>query len=400
MKRVAVYLAPTEKFSPSFGGALAKWTHKVYPLIATQVATEIYCQRCTDEYRTPTTSKVTASKWATFGHSLIGNRDLKGLLRPIKRFISTRYQANAAKAIARGNWDIVHIHNDLHAVKPIKRRNPNSTILLHMNNDHLVDNFSLDEGTSQEAVALSDAIIFCSEYLRTNAFSRIPILKHKPTKVVYNGADLISEDQLESPKAKKAKLVTAKQVLFVGRIVPEKGPHLLIDAIKTLLADGVDLTLKIVGGVNFGDIRHDAYLRSLKDQAREHQDKIIFTGPVPHSDTVDYYLESDLFVCPSLWQEPLGMVNLEAMSYGLPVIAFANGGIPEAVGDAGLLLPTCGPKVLAEAIRTTLASPIQCNNFSMKGRERIKNSFAWEKIAQDWLELLTSITADRITPLN
>jgi spore coat protein SA len=392
VKRVAVYLAPGEQFSPIYGGALAKWTHKVYPLLASEISATVYCPPTSQGYGTLQTVCVPEPRWARIGLAVLGNRDFRSLLRPLRRFLATRYQHQAGREIARSHFDVVHVHNDPAAVKPIKEQNPKSKVVLHMNNDHLVDQHRLADGTSLQAVALADSIVFCSEYLRSNAMSYVPELKQKQTGIIYNGADALSEQDFSSMKALATKSGAAKQVLFVGRLVPDKGPHVLIDAVKMLIDQGIDVSLKIVGGAGFGDSRENEYVKSLREQAQGYPTQIEFTGPISHSETKKFFLESDLFVCPSLWQDPFPLVNLEAMGFGLPVVAFARGGIPEAIGDAGVLVQELTSESLASAIRGVILNPERYQALSQSSRNRAGLRFTWDRISQDWANYLASST--------
>jgi len=114
-----------------------------------------------------------------------------------------------------------------------------------------------------------------------------------------------------------------------------------------------------------------------------------------------------MFVCPSIY-EPFGIVNLEAMACGTPVVASAVGGVPEVVedGETGILVPfepadSRNPepgnqqqfsKDLAEAVNDLLRSPEKRRRMGLKSRERVEQHFRWEGIAKQTLEFYETLT--------
>ena len=137
-------------------------------------------------------------------------------------------------------------------------------------------------------------------------------------------------------------------VLFVGRLAEVKGVTYLIEAMKQ-----VDAILAIVGE---GPLRQE-----LERQAAPLGDKIRFLGGKTHDELATIYASADVFVAPSVKAkdggvEGFGLVFLEAMASGLPVVASRSGGIPDLVhdGENGLLVPPAEPQALAEAINQVL----------------------------------------------
>lgn len=145
------------------------------------------------------------------------------------------------------------------------------------------------------------------------------------------------------------------RILSVGRLVPRKGHTYLIEAVKKLVAEGMDIKLVIVG---FGPEKE-----RLQKQA-EGLDCEIRSG-ISEEEVNAEYKKADLFVLPSITdaqgeKEGLGLVSLEAMSYKVPVIAFDNGGVGEVVINdlTGILLPEKDVDGLAAAIKRVLGDQL------------------------------------------
>jgi glycosyltransferase involved in cell wall biosynthesis/uncharacterized membrane protein YbhN (UPF0104 family) len=134
------------------------------------------------------------------------------------------------------------------------------------------------------------------------------------------------------------------RVVAAGRLVPEKGFEVLIEAARILAAEGLDLTVEIVGD--------GPGARRLEALAQEADGRVRLTSSIAPSELGSHIERAHALVAPSL-REGMGLVALEALSYGRPVIASRTGGLPEAVADGedGLLVPPGDAQALARAIR-------------------------------------------------
>lgn len=358
------------------GGALVTWTHEVYHRLAHHWNVDIYAHDFGDEITVYNQVKVSPFRTAEAIHKLIQSREFKGLLKPLKRWLRTASARKAGRAIAKHRSALIHIHNDPEAVKCVRKYNTKAIIVLHMNNDHLIETETV---LAKEAIQSSNYFAFCSEYLMNGALKKFPILKKKNCFVIGNGAS--QDTACDNRRTAKC---NDPILLFIGRIVPNKGVHVLIEAFRYVLKEFPDARLRVVGGIDFGVSELDDYARRLRDIAEPYSAQIEFTGPVSHSETYGHYREATVFVCPSIWEEPLGMVNAEAMASGLPIVAFAKGGIPEIVGDAGILIQKTTPEALAEGICKVLKDPVLAGKMAKRGVKRVSIKYSWDVIAKKW----------------
>ena len=169
------------------------------------------------------------------------------------------------------------------------------------------------------------------------------------------------------------------RVLFVGRHIERKGIEYLIQAATRLNPDQFEI--RIVGKGNLTE--------SLKVLAQKISPKnVIFTGPLSPEDLQREYAQANCFVLPAIVDrqgdtEGLGVVLIEAMEYGLPVVASNVGGIPDVVvdGKTGVLVPEKNPDALAQAIQK-LETSREFEAALLDGaKHRIREYFDWDKIA-------------------
>ena len=180
------------------------------------------------------------------------------------------------------------------------------------------------------------------------------------------------------PKYKKLE----SSLLFVGRITPDKGLHVLLRSLRHIKKP---IHLKIVGPV---DVNHDlkyyyGILDLIKHENAKGKHKIDYLGTVENRVLLDCYQNASIFVLPSVY-EPFAVVILEAMSCGTPVVSTCVGGVPEIVKsyENGLLVPANDPLMLAESLNYLLENGDIRSRFGHSAREGIVKNFSQEFLAK------------------
>jgi len=180
-------------------------------------------------------------------------------------------------------------------------------------------------------------------------------------------------------------------VLFVGRLVERKGVGYLIESIR-ILTQRMNVELVVVGE---GPER-----QNLESQVRESrlQDRVSFAGRVGEKELDLYYRSCSAFVLPAVVDskgdtEGLGVVLIEALSYGRPVIASNVGGIIDVVEDGrtGLLVPEKDPEALALALEKVLSDRRFAEQLVRNGLYHVQKNFAWSPIIDALLSLYSSL---------
>jgi len=378
--KIAVILPEIEPFSPIRGGAIARWVAEVYPYL-TEFDFEILAPPNPQEYLGLPIKHLVAYEVAKPLQRMLLSK-LYGRLKHI-------YPLEAAIRGRFGGYGIFHIHNRPLYVLFVRALNAQARIVLHMHNDHLL---GLQEDRLTQVIKSTNAIVACSQYLVQGILERAPKAASK-VHVVYNGVNI--EEFVPSWMRKEANNFPLygehPTVLFVGRLIKEKGVHQLVKAMKRVIQVIPQAQLVVVGSSWFGSDRETPYIQELREASLEIKKHIHFTGYVPHKEIPKYYAYADVFVCPSVWQEPFPLVILEAMACGIPIIASDRGGIPEAIGNAGLLINPEDTEQLADAIIQVLESPTLADNLGRKARKRVEELFTWRKIAQDFQSVLEEL---------
>lgn len=188
---------------------------------------------------------------------------------------------------------------------------------------------------------------------------------------------------------RKERFWSNKQVrlLFAGNVVPRKGLIYLVEALSLLKK--ADFVLDVVGRADKDLEYFNAVKQTIKDKGLE--DRIVFRGWRNRQEMKEFYSQADLFVFPSLW-EGFGMVLLEAMVFGLPVISTRMSAIPELIehGKNGLLVGPKNTVELAEAITKLIHSPNLRKKISLNNYRKAYSDYSWETIGEKFYNEVVS----------
>lgn len=268
---------------------------------------------------------------------------------------------------------------------------------------------SMAEKVAYEGAA---GIIAVSEGMRRDILASYPSVDPDRVHVVHNGIDseLWARDTSEEAAAfvrEQGLDPQARTVVFLGRITRQKGLPYLLRALRAL-DDDVQVVL-LAGAPDTEEIEREVVelVDGLREERGENAAPVVWIGEMlPRDKVIALLSHATVFVCPSVY-EPLGIVNLEAMACGLPVVATATGGIPEVVvdGETGWLVPIqqvsdgTGTPVdedrfvddLGRALVEALSDPDEARRRGEAGRSRAVESFAWTTIAERTLEVYRAV---------
>lgn len=271
-------------------------------------------------------------------------------------------------AIPPGFDGPILVHNNPVALTSLKRRFPRSRVCLWANNE-LWGTYT-DREVDRLAAA-ADRLICCSEYIARGTRARLADRWHDKVRVVHNGVDTERFRPRSGPEP------TIPVVLFVGRVVEPKGPHLLIEAAAKAAREVQPFRLRIVGSAGFAaDGGLTPYERHLRELAKPLGDRVEFVPFRDREAVLEEFAGASVFCAPSNWDDPCPLTVLEGMACGLPVIASRRGGIPEEAGDAALLFDTPDTDRFAAHLRDLIRDADQRRRVAARCRERALR-FAW-----------------------
>lgn len=192
-------------------------------------------------------------------------------------------------------------------------------------------------------------------------------------------SDLFRPDGARAPRGPRHRIGS------VGRLVPRKGVDTVIKALALLKADGrTDIELLIVGGAAEGT-NADPEAQRLLTIAQKFgvADQVIFRGQVPQAELAQILRSLDAVVC-SPWYEPFGIVPLEAMACGVPVVAATVGGMIDTIvdGTTGLHVPPRDAAAVAQAIERLIDDPNLSAHLGAGGRDRVVKKYSWGRVAE------------------
>lgn len=291
-----------------------------------------------------------------------------------------KYHSQALTLLKNESPDIIQIDNRPKLIPLLRKTIPQAKLILNLHSTTFLGSRYLSQNEAREALITADHVICNSQYLKRELASRFHLCaKDWKPSVIYPGVDL----QKFRPVQKRQHPHMPLRLLFVGRVIAQKGVHVLVDSIRHLERKHIPVTLTLIGRTPPWEANYEKRIRqSLRNLP------IFWKGFMTPEDLPQIYQEADVFLCPSQKNEAFGLVNLEALSSGLPVVASYVGGIPEIVNSqCGQLLKNHqNPISYAEAIAKYVLFPELWHTQSIAAIQRAEK-FNWQQTAQNFLTL-------------
>lgn len=258
-----------------------------------------------------------------------------------RRFGISLYEP-ALGAIDRDFEGPLFVHNDPAPIRMLKRRRPGARVCLYLNNVVFRPYSRRELRRILDAV---DVAVCVSGFIADDVEARAGGRRDK-LAIVHNGVDTARFRPVERHAADGEPMV-----LFLGRVIPEKGPDLLLRAARKLAGGTRRFRVRVVGSAGFSATDPlSAYEHDLRELAEPIADRVEFRPFTDREAILDEYRQASIFCVPSNWDDPCPLTVLEGLACGLPTVAARRGGIPEIGGDAALYFRPPDVDALAEQL--------------------------------------------------
>ncbi|RBW70820.1 glycosyltransferase family 4 protein [Bacillus taeanensis] len=306
------------------------------------------------------------------------------------------YRDGVVEFVQHNQYDLIHIFNRPRLVLPVREAAPNAKITLSMHND-MFHQPKIDPEEAVKVLEETAKIATVSHYVGNTIKKLFPQAEGK-LKTIYSGVDhnrflpgthsnmKSIRDKLRREHGLNGKTV----IMFAGRLSRNKGADRLVRAMNELSKKHKNLALVLVGSKWFSQNDVTDFVAYVRALAKRSAIPVVTTGFVSPYKMQEWYGASDLFVCTSIWQEPLARVHFEAMAAGLPIVTTNRGGNAEAIipGENGLIVETPeDPNEFADRISKILSSSSLMKKMGQKGRELAISKYNWDRVAGEILEL-------------
>jgi glycogen synthase len=326
---------------------------------------------------------------------------------------------NVAMAGQVGDADIVHCHTwYTYLAACLVKQLKDIPMLLTVHSlepkrpwkrEQIGTGYNVSSWLEKTAMENADGIIAVSQGMKADILRFYDVAPEK-VRVIYNGIDAAHYRKVSDSDALVSFGISPLKpyVLFVGRMTRQKGIIHLVRALP-YIEKGVQIVL-CAGAPDTKAIADEMSAEVERARAGTPNEIIWIPEMVPVERLMALYSHAGVFVCPSVY-EPFGIINLEAMACGTPVVAAAVGGIPEVVvnGQTGILVPfepagDTDPEPrrpdqyardLASAINELLCSPERRQAMGAEARRRVEAHFGWEAIARQTLEYYEELRETR-----
>jgi len=301
----------------------------------------------------------------------------------------------AAQLCRKVKPDVIHAHDWLVSPSAISlKQYVNTPLILTVHSTevgraqglHGPDSFTID-GFEWWATYEAHRVIVTSEAMKNEVSDHFKLPKNK-IETIPNAVDLKTFEISVDRQSVRRKYVAPneKMVLFTGRLTPQKGVEYLVHAVPLILQRDPEAKIVVVG---------EGWLRDgLENLVRSIgcQNKVLFTGFLPERDLEEIMVSADVLVMPSVY-EPFGIVALEGMAAGVPVVASRTGGLAEVInhGQTGILVYPRNPESIAWGINQVLSDQSYAQQLIKNAKDKLRNVYSWDAVAEKTIMLYEEV---------
>jgi len=376
---------------PLWGNGSGAWLRRLILNLKSKYGHDFQAAIVAPENRVFNAAKIFRLKPPIMG-VFVGNPELPGVRKYSKMSnvehtqIFNYYLLRTAKAISKFKPDVIHVFHTAF-LPPIGRQLANLYKKPYIISTHGSDLYYFKEDPRwrflvRDASSRAKFITANSNFTRDWYLKMFGTDLSKKTKTIPAGVDNnIDFNKDVSWIDKKYNFKFDKMVLFTGRLTLHKGVEYLIKAARQIQAEIVIL----------GDGPERKYLENLIVKYKLNNVHMLGYFSQRLGEINDFYLRSDVYVAPSVWNEPLGLVILEAMVHKTPVVVSRKGGVTTIVKDEvnGFLVRPKSAKMIAEKVNYLLQNDDICTKMGERAYKSVIERFSWEKIATKFYNLYT-----------
>lgn len=308
------------------------------------------------------------------------------------------YMAGVIRHLSKSGMQLVQVENRPRHARAIKQALPGMPVWLSLHSLTFIDPAKIGTGELEDCFRHADRIMVNSEFLRGEVTRLVP---SQADKIVVNHLG-VDPDRFKSRWSAEGSRVRnamrrrygyrgKKVLLYAGRLLPQKGVHRLLQAFPTIAAAQPSARLVIVGSAFYRLRRQTPYVRKLHRLAarKSIRNRVRFVPFVPHTRMANWFQMADIAVVPSISKEAFGLVNVEAMATGLPVVAAHTGGMVEIIdhGVNGFLVDADRTDALADAILRLLNDQELRRSVGEAAIRSVLERFTWQHTAERWYSL-------------
>ncbi|UHA74528.1 glycosyltransferase family 4 protein [Paenibacillus sp. 481] len=334
-------------------------------------------------------------------------QELYGMVRGVP---CERVPASSSRAYLKGvirklrsfQPDIIQVENRPRFVQRLKKAFPHARIWLNLHSTTFMSSRNIAPRMLRTTLRMADRIFVNSYFLFNQVIEAAPECGER---VIVNPLGVDGERfQTRWSEDGERRYLAGKQmqgwesrniILYVGRLIPLKGVHHLLRVVPQIVQQYPQALFVIVGSAYYGSTHKTAYARQLMRLGRKVQSHVRFIPYVQHEEVPAWYSLADLLVVPSVDREAFGLVNLEAMATGLPVVATRVGGIQEVITDrvtGWLIDPERIQEQLGSVLLQLLSDEPLRRRLGEAGVQHVQASFTWKRTAERWADEVCATT--------